>query len=217
MTELTSLGPTRDAYDAVAAVYAEQFHDSLRDRAVERALLGAFAELVRTNGDGEVADLGCGPGYVTAHLHGLGLRAFGVDASPEMIGLARAAHPELRFEIGSMGALAVADGALAGVLSRWSVIHLPPHELPPVLAEFSRVLAPGGHLLVDFPATDGPEHETQSYDHTVATAYRWNPDRLAALLREHGLTELTRTTIAPRATDRRQFNEIQLLARKESC
>ncbi|MFF0274358.1 class I SAM-dependent methyltransferase [Streptomyces sp. NPDC004330] len=215
MTELTSLGPTRDAYDAVAAVYAEQFHDSLRDRAVERALLGAFAELVRTNGDGEVADLGCGPGYVTAHLHGLGLRAFGVDASPEMIGLARAAHPELRFEIGSMGALDVADGALAGVLSRWSVIHLPPHELPPVVAEFSRVLAPGGHLMVDFPATDGPEHETQSYDHTVATAYRWNPDRLAALLREHGLTELTRTTIAPRPTDRRQFREIQLLARKE--
>ncbi|MFC9796943.1 class I SAM-dependent methyltransferase [Streptomyces sp. NPDC127584] len=217
MTELTSLGPTRDAYDAVAAVYAEQFHDSLRDRAVERALLGAFAELVRANGDvdGEVADLGCGPGYVTAHLHGLGLRAFGVDASPEMVGLARAAHPGLRFEVGSMGALALADGTLAGVLSRWSIIHLPPRELPSVVAEFARVLAPGGHLLVAFPATDGPEHETQSYDHVVATAYRWNPDRLAALLRTHGLTETTRTTIAPHPTDRRQFAEIQLLARKD--
>ncbi|MGW2303287.1 class I SAM-dependent methyltransferase [Streptomyces sp. NPDC001809] len=215
MTELTSLGPTRDAYDAVAAVYAEQFHDSLRDRAVERALLGAFAELVRANGDGEVADLGCGPGYVTAHLHGLGLRAFGVDASPEMIGLARAAHPGLRFEVGSMGALALADGTLAGVLSRWSIIHLPPHELPAVVAEFARVLAPGGHLLVAFPATDGLDHETQSYDHVVATAYRWNPDRLAALLRAHGLKETTRTTIAPHPTDRRQFDEIQLLARKE--
>ncbi|MFJ2055991.1 class I SAM-dependent methyltransferase [Streptomyces sp. NPDC087908] len=215
MTEPTSLAPTRDAYDAVAAVYAERFHDSLRDRAVERALLGAFAELVRANGDGEVADLGCGPGYVTAHLHGLGLRAFGVDASPEMIGLARAAHPGLRFEVGSMGALALADGTLAGVLSRWSIIHLPPHELSSVVAEFARVLAPGGHLLVAFPATDGPEHETQSYDHVVATAYRWNPDRLAALLRTHGLTETTRTTIAPHPTDRRQFDEIQLLARKD--
>ncbi|MBQ0862294.1 class I SAM-dependent methyltransferase [Streptomyces sp. A73] len=214
MSDLQTLRATRESYDAIAPTYAQMFHDSLRDRPVERALLSAFAELVRADGDGEVADLGCGPGYVTAHLHGLGLRAFGVDVSPAMVELAREAAPGLRFEVGSMAALDIADGALSGVLSRWSIIHTPPQDVPAVLAEIARVLAPGGHLLIGFPATDGPHHETQAYDHAVATAYRWFPDRLAALLHDHGLTEATRTVIQPGPTDRRQFQEVQLLAHK---
>ncbi|MCC2280125.1 class I SAM-dependent methyltransferase [Streptomyces sp. ET3-23] len=214
MTELDTLHATRDAYDAIAPVYAQQFRDTLGDRPLERALLSAFAELVQTNGNGRVADLGCGPGHVTAHLHGLGLNAFGIDASPVMVGLAREANPGLRFEVGSMAALDIEDGTLGGVLSRWSVIHTPPQDLPAVLAEVSRVLAPGGHLLIEFPATDGPDHETQAYDHTVLTAYRWSPDRLAGLLRDHGLTESARIVIEPGPTDRRQFQEVQLLACK---
>lgn len=55
---------------------------------------------------GPVADLGCGPGKVTAHLAELGVPAFGVDLSPKMIELARQAHPGLHFEVGSMTSLA---------------------------------------------------------------------------------------------------------------
>ncbi|MFK8907683.1 class I SAM-dependent DNA methyltransferase [Streptomyces sp. YS-3] len=206
---------TREAYDAIATTYAQLFHDSLRERPLERALLSAFAELVSTSGgEGRVADLGCGPGYVTTHLQGLGLNAFGIDASPVMVGLAREAHPGLRFEVGSMAALDIEDDALDGVLARWSVIHTPPPELPAVLAEIVRVLAPGGHLLIAFPATDGPHDEPQAYDHAVATAYRWSPDRLAELLGDQGLKESARLVMEPKPTDQRQFQEVQLLARK---
>ncbi|MFE5300648.1 class I SAM-dependent DNA methyltransferase [Streptomyces sp. NPDC056632] len=214
MTELDSLSATSQAYDAVASTYAQMFHDTLGDRPWERALLGAFAELVQGSDAGDVADLGCGPGHITAHLHGLGLNAFGVDASSVMIGLAREAHPELRFEVGSMGALDIGDGVLAGVLSRWSVIHTPPQDLPVLVGEMARVLAPGGHLLIEFPATDGPHHETQAYDHTVATAYRWSPDRFSDLLSAHGLKESARLVLEPKPTDKRQFQEVQLLAYK---
>nr|WP_240943201.1 class I SAM-dependent methyltransferase [Planosporangium thailandense] len=89
-------------------------------------MLVAFAELVRATGAGPVADLGCGPGYVTAYLCSLGLTAFGVDLSPEMIALARQAYPALRFDVGSMTALELEDGALGGVLARYSIIHTPP-------------------------------------------------------------------------------------------
>jgi len=75
-------------------------------------------------------------------------------------------------------------------------------------------LLTGGHLLIDFPATAGPHEETQAYDHTVVTAYRWSPDRFAELLADHGLTESARLVIEPKPTDRRQFQEIQLLACK---
>ncbi|MFC8589326.1 class I SAM-dependent methyltransferase [Streptomyces sp. NPDC057217] len=214
MVEHNASGATREAYDAVASTYEEMFRDTLRDRPLDRAALDVFAEVVRAAGGGRVADLGCGPGHITAHLDGLGLSAYGVDASPAMIGLARRAHPHLRFEVGSMDALDIADGTLDGVLSRWSVIHLPPDRLPPVLAEFHRVLAPGGHLLIGFSGSEGPEHPTQVFDHAVAPAYRWWPDRLSALLRAHGLAETARTVREPEPADRRQFKEIHLLARK---
>lgn len=45
-------------------------------------------------------DLGCGNGTLTAELAACGLDASGVDASPEMVALARERHPELRFEVG---------------------------------------------------------------------------------------------------------------------
>lgn len=206
-----SLTVTREAYDAMASTYAEMFRDTLRDSPLDRAILGAFASLA---GAGPVADLGCGPGHITAYLGGLGLAAFGVDASAAMISLARQAYPGLRFEVGSMAALDIADGSLGGVLSRWSIIHTPPPEVPAILAEFHRVLAPGGHLLIGFSDTDGPAHPTQVFDHTVAPAYRWWPDHLAALLREAGLTEVARLVTEPQPTDRRQFKGIQLLARR---
>ncbi|HST83417.1 MAG TPA: methyltransferase domain-containing protein [Kineosporiaceae bacterium] len=214
MVEHDVLSATRDAYDAAASTYAQLFRDSLRSSPLDRAILGAFAEVVRTNGDGQVADLGCGPGYVTAHLAELGLTAFGVDASPAMITLARQAHPALRFEVGSMTALNIADDALSGVLSRWSIIHTPPHELPVILEQFHRVLAPGGHLLIAFSASDDQSHPTQIFDHTVAPAYRWWPDHLAAMLRTCGLVETARMVREPQPTDRRQFQEVHLLARK---
>jgi SAM-dependent methyltransferase len=217
MVEHDVLRATREAYDDVAPVYAQLFRDELRESPLDRAILSVFAEVVGASGDGQVADLGCGPGHITSHLDELGLAVFGVDASSAMVELARHAYPGLRFDMGSMAALNIADGALGGVLSRWSIIHTPPRELPVVLAEFHRVLAPGGHLLVGFWASEDPSRPTQVFDHTVAPAYRWSPDHLSAMLREAGLAEVARMVREPQPTDRRQFQAIHLLARKASA
>ena len=208
------LTDTRTSYDTVADGYADYVRDALARLQYPRAALALFADSVRAAGGGPVADIGCGPGHITAHLHALGVDAFGVDLSPGMVAVARRDHPGLRFEVGSMAALDIADGTLGGVLSRWSVIHTPPDQLPVILAEFHRVLAPRGHLLIGFSATDGPSHPTQVFDHAVAPAYRWWPDHLAALLGESGLAEVARTVREPQPTDRRQFQEVHLLARK---
>ena len=78
------------------------------------------------------------------------------------------------------------------------------------------MLAPGGHLLIGFSASAGPTHLTQVFNHTVAPAYRWWPDHLAELLRESGLTEVSRMIGQPEPTDRRQFPSVHLLARKRN-
>ena len=210
VTESSVLRDTRAAYDAVAARYAELFSNVLETLPLERALLAAFAELVAARNAGPVADIGCGPGHVTAHLHALGLATFGIDLSPEMIALARRAHPDLRFDEGSMTALDLADGSLGGILASYSIIHTRPRQLPAVFTEFQRVLEPGGHLLLGFFAGDDPL--PQEFDHKVTLAYRWSPDSLAELLRQAGFAEVARLLREPHQDER--FQQAHLLVRK---
>ncbi|MGW3966324.1 class I SAM-dependent methyltransferase [Amycolatopsis sp. NPDC005003] len=184
---------TAAAYDAVAVQYAEFAAEVWDKHALERAVWAAFADSVR--GRGPVADLGCGPGHLTAHLRSLGLDAFGVDVSPAMIELARAAHPELRFEVGSMAALDLPDASLAGILSWYSLIHTPPAEIPGYFAEFARMSAPGGHVLLEcFESGGGP---LTPFDHKVTTAYSWPLDELAGFAAAAGFTEVGRVYREP--------------------
>lgn len=199
------------AYDGVAETYAELFADVLDRQPLERALLVGFADLVRELA-GPVADLGCGPGYATEFLRRQGLDVFGVDLSAAMVALARDAHPGLRFEVGTMTALDLADGALSGALCRYSLIHTPPGDLPAVLGELHRVLAPGGHLLLGFLATDTSVAEVQIYDHRVAPAYRWPPDQLSEVMGQAGLAEVAQLVRAPTAEERGR--QAQILVRR---
>ncbi|GAA3223377.1 hypothetical protein GCM10020256_31430 [Streptomyces thermocoprophilus] len=89
-----------------------------------------------------MADLGCGPGRITAYLASLGLSVYGLDLSESMLAIARREHPGLRFEQGSMTRLDLADGDLAGAVCWYSTIHTPDEELPALFAELYRVLAP---------------------------------------------------------------------------
>ncbi|MCX4696222.1 class I SAM-dependent methyltransferase [Streptomyces sp. NBC_01408] len=212
MTESSShLRATSDAYDAFAVRYAEFVRNSLDGLPLDRSVLAAFADLARAGVAGPVAELGCGPGYLTAHLRDLGLDAFGVDLSPVMIGIAREAYADARFEVGSMDALDLADGTLGGIVSWYSVIHAPPRELPAYLAEFRRVLAVGGTLLVAFfEAEGGP---VEAFDHKVTTAYRWPIDELAGLAREAGFVEVGRMLREPLTEER--FRRGHLLMRAQ--
>lgn len=200
---------TRDAYDGVVELYASLFADRrLETQPFARNMIRTFAELVRATGNTRVADVGCGPGHLTAMLHDLGLDAFGLDLSPGMVAHARRAHPELRFDEARMEELPVGDAALGGVLAHYSTIHTPPAELPALLAEQARVLAPGGLLLVSFFGTDGPE--PVRFDHKVTPAYSWPPDRLAGLLEEAGLAPFARLLHDP--ASERGFLDAHLLA-----
>ncbi|MCQ4081218.1 methyltransferase domain-containing protein [Streptomyces sp. RB6PN25] len=218
MTDAALLRTTRTFYDAIAADYAERFRAELEAKPLGRAMLAAFAELVRAGGDssaGPVADLGCGPGRVTAHLRSLGLEVFGIDLSPEMVALARREHPGVRFEVGSMTDLGLADGALAGVVAWYSVIHTPPGRLPAVFAEFHRLLAAGGHLLLAFQVGDEPLHLAQPFGHPVALDFnRLQPEGVAELLSRTGFVVQARLVREPDASEK--VPQAYLLARKPS-
>ncbi|WP_405778664.1 class I SAM-dependent DNA methyltransferase [Streptomyces sp. NBC_00859] len=198
MPEPDCLRTIRASYDTVAADYAELLGDQLASSPYDRAMLAAFADLVRADGGGPVADIGCGPGRVTGHLDALGVRAFGVDLSPEMVAVARRAYPGLRFDVGSMTALDLADGSLGGLVAWYSIIHLPPELLPSVFAGFHRVLAPGGRLLLAFKAGDELRHLDHAYGHDLSLDVHWlPPGRVAGWLADAGFDVRAQLVRAP--------------------
>ena len=82
-----------------------------------------------------------------------------------------------------------------------------------VFAEFHRVLAPGGHLLLAFQVGDEKMRLEQAYGHAVSCdVYRLSPDRITELLRRAGLPVLARLEREP--DQREKTRQANLLARK---
>jgi SAM-dependent methyltransferase len=182
----TWLADTRASYDTVADNYAAQVRDAIAGEPHLRAALMLFAGMV----SGPVADVGCGPGYATAHLNGLGVEAFGIDLSPAMVAIARRDHPALRFAVGSMTDLPLAAGSVAGILAWWSLIHVPDESFPLVLGHFRRALRPGGVLLAGYHVGTDSRMKTEGYGGLPMKVHvhRRTPARLATWLRDNGFT-----------------------------
>jgi ubiquinone/menaquinone biosynthesis C-methylase UbiE len=103
---------------------------------------------------GTALDAACGTGRHAAYLAALGHAVIGVDSSPDMLAVAEAKIPGGDFRLGDLHQLPVADQHADLVVCALALTHVP--ELAPVLAEFVRVLRPGGHLVISDSRNDWP-------------------------------------------------------------
>lgn len=171
---------TADAYALRAAEYSvllgsmESVHDS------DRQLIESWAAAVV----GRVLDAGCGPGHWTNHIATRGVAVRGIDLVPHFIERARSAYPDVRFDVESMEEIDELDDSLGGVLAWYSTIHHHPSRISAPLAEFARVLRPGGLLALGY--FEGPALE--AFDHAVTAAYTWPTVALEQTLEECGFT-----------------------------
>ncbi|HEX4775475.1 MAG TPA: class I SAM-dependent methyltransferase [Acidimicrobiia bacterium] len=95
---------------------------------------------------GDALDAACGTGRHAAHLDALGYAVTGVDASDEMLDVARAKVPAAEFRHGRLDALPVDDASVGVVTCSLALTHVA--DLAPVIHEFARVLRPGGWAVV---------------------------------------------------------------------
>ena len=204
--------PVRDAYDARAKEYTDLNLRDLDRVPVDREWLAAFARFVSL-GTGVVADVGCGPGHVVHHLNALGIPAVGYDVSSAMIDEARRAFPHAEFHVGDLMALDVDDASLAGLVSRYSLIHLAPAELTRAFAEWSRVLTPGAPVLVSFFASSSDAGHGRPFDHAVVIAHAFFPETLVTMMASVGFDRFEVSTRKP-LDGERPLDHATILARR---
>jgi SAM-dependent methyltransferase len=177
--------------EARAAVYDQPFYPivthvtyALQPSATAR--LNFVREVVRgvPARRAEVADLGCGAGVILSEvlLMKREWTVHGLDISPQAIDYARrlAAHKGVAgrasFRTGCVTELPYADESLGLVIASEVVEHMPEPEV--VIDEITRVLKPGGQLILTMPV----ESRTPAHAHTLG-----GREDLRALLSDAGL------------------------------
>lgn len=91
-------------------------------------------------------DVGCGEGRFCRLLAGVGIKAVGIDPTRALIEAARQRHPEGHYNVGTAENLPFPDSTYDLVVSYLSLVDI--EEIQPAIAEMTRVLSPGGTLLI---------------------------------------------------------------------
>ena len=132
-------------WDTEAEGFDEAADHGLRDPAVRERWRGLLRELL-PDAPARVADLGCGTGTLSLLLSEEGYDVTGVDFSPEMVRLARAKAPGLRFVQADASAPPLDPASYDVVLSRHVLWAMP--DPAAALARWQDLLTPRGRLVL---------------------------------------------------------------------
>ena len=155
----------KEGYDAIANRYlAERTRDSEDVR-----LLNELMERLPVNAS--VLDAGCGAGIPISQMLSERFQVAGVDFSEAQVELAKNNVPNARFLCEDMTKLDFPEGTFDGITSYYAIIHIPREEHQELLANFYRMLKPGGVALLCL----GAEHLIDDIDENyLGTRMYWS-------------------------------------------
>lgn len=104
---------------------------------LQRVRLGDFTSAL---------DVGCGEGRFSRMLRGLGVPTIGIDPTAKLIVEALRHDPDGNYQMGSAEDLRFSNDAFDLVVSYLTLIDIP--DAAKAIAEMTRVLKPGGRLLI---------------------------------------------------------------------
>jgi SAM-dependent methyltransferase len=166
------------------------------DVAAQRSRILAALQLGRSE---KVADIGCGPGYLTAEIAeavGPAGLVHGLDLGPAMVAIAErrcAGYANCRVEVGDARALPFPDATFDALASIQVLEHV--DDVATAIDEMARVLRPGGRAVVMATDWDSLVMESGDRARLERVVRRWErrsehahlPSRLGPLLGEAGL------------------------------
>ncbi len=142
-----ALSKTKQAYNLAARKYHDLFHNEMNEKPYDRGLLDSFAEKFAPGS--LICDAGCGPSaQIGKYLWDKGMAVVGVDISDSCIELAKRLNPGMEFACEDIAELSFHGGFFDGLISYYSIIHVPKIFIGKIFGEFYRVLKTGGVLLV---------------------------------------------------------------------
>lgn len=204
----------RSSYDTVASAYAEHLVDELAVQPFETWLLDRVVAHAAAQ---PVAEVGAGPGHVTAYLAGRGADATGIDLSPAMVAEARRRFPAGAYEVGDLRRLGrpAAHPGWAAVLGWYSLVHLAASELPDAVAALVRPLVPGGWLVLALHAGAEVRHRDEWFGHEVDLSFvLHDPALVVGVAEAAGLLDIEWYLRGPIAAREETTQRLYVIGRK---
>src|SRR6516162_4878579 len=176
---------TREYFESVADKWDEMrrlfFGEGVRNAAI------AAADI---NSSSFVADIGVGTGFIAAGALAAGARVIGVDSSERMLAQAQKRFADQRFETraGDIDSLPLRTAEVDVVFANMVLHHAP--DPPRAIREMSRVIKPGGKLVI----TDADTHthewlRTEQHDRWLG----FGRAEIASWFGDAGLVDVTVT------------------------
>jgi 2-polyprenyl-3-methyl-5-hydroxy-6-metoxy-1,4-benzoquinol methylase len=172
----------REGYNAIADRYlAERRRDS-EDVRLLRELL------TRLPANARVLDAGCGAGIPISQMLSERFQVTGVDFSEAQIELARKHVPNGTFLCQDMTELDFPENTFEGICSYYAIIHIPRQDHQPLLANFHRMLKPGGFAFLCLGAEHLIDDVEEDYLGTRMYWSHYDTETYLKILKECGFS-----------------------------
>lgn len=167
---------TVQTYNSGAEQYASDYE---KFSAASKEFIDTLLGLVPNQDNPLVVDLGCGNGRDAEYFSRFTSQYLGIDASEEMIKLAQARNPKLKFLVGDIAASPLPP-EIDLVVAFASLLHLNPDELNKLLQNISLNLKPGGIFGATFMEGEGSFNRED--DKGTRLYYRHQPEKIKETL-----------------------------------
>jgi ubiquinone/menaquinone biosynthesis C-methylase UbiE len=126
-------------YNTIAKNYSKNFSkpsEHLKD----------FLKLLPKKGN--ILDIGCGAGNDSNFIKSKKFTVMGIDTSKEMLRIARNNYPEIKFSLEDMRRIKFKKNKFDGIISSYSIIHIPKNEILKTLKILNIILKNKGFIYI---------------------------------------------------------------------
>ena len=162
-------------YDSIAKKYDDSRFNNSYGQFIDFQERRTLDRLIPVDKSTQRLEIACGTGRLTNYA------THGLDASAEMMSLARQRHPDVDFRQASATETGFADGMFDVVYSFHLLMHLDEDTIQQIFDEAWRILKPGGRFIFDIPSKKRRNllHHKQATWHGATALDRTDVERMA--------------------------------------